>query len=309
MGFKNGLLILVVQVFFFTAAAQICSGSLGDPIVNITFGAGTNPGAAVASAATGYKFTTNDCPMDGEYTVRNTTSGCFASTWHSVPSDHTGNPNGYFMIVNASYQPSAFYVDTVDVVCSNTTYSFSAWMVNLQKSVGCLPGVDPDLTFRIEALDGTVLQSYKTGVIPIQPSGAWKEYGFYFTAPPGVSRIVLRIINNASGGCGNDIGLDDITFRPCGPLLTASLGGNTIIKNICAGEGGKVTLAGTLSAGYTDAFVQWQESTDNGSTWVNIQGANSTTVNKDFPAATPKGVYQYRLAVSKMENRTIAACR
>src|SRR5262245_61123915 len=88
---------------------QLCTVSLGDPIVNITFGAGGNPGLPLAAAATGYQFVTNDCPNDGFYTIRNGTSTCFGNSWHTLNADHTGEANGYFMLVNASFTPGAFY--------------------------------------------------------------------------------------------------------------------------------------------------------------------------------------------------------
>src|SRR5450432_3376729 len=85
--------------------AQLCQGSLGDPVVNITFGSGTNPGPPL-NGLTNYTYFPADCPNDGNYTIANSTSGCFGGTWLSVSEDHTpGDINGYMMVVNASYNP------------------------------------------------------------------------------------------------------------------------------------------------------------------------------------------------------------
>jgi len=74
-------------------------------------------------AATTYTFFLNDCPSDGSYTVINSTSGCFGSSWHVITEDHTpGDVNGYMMLVNASFNPGDFYVDTVRGLCASTTY-------------------------------------------------------------------------------------------------------------------------------------------------------------------------------------------
>jgi len=54
-----------------------------------------------------------------------------ASSWHSLTTDHTDDGNGYFMLVNASIQPSAFYVDTVRGLCGGSTYEFGAWIINV----------------------------------------------------------------------------------------------------------------------------------------------------------------------------------
>ncbi|MGH2566223.1 MAG: hypothetical protein ACRDE5_17015, partial [Ginsengibacter sp.] len=117
--------------------AQLCQGSLGDPVVNITFGAGTNPGPSLGGS-TNYGYVNHDCPDDGFYTVANSTSGCFGGTWHTLVEDHTpGDVNGYMMVVNASFNPGDFFVKTVDGLCPNTTYEFAAWMYNVLQAFAC----------------------------------------------------------------------------------------------------------------------------------------------------------------------------
>src|SRR5687767_13402938 len=106
-------IIIVSFLFCKNADAQLCSGNLGDPIINITFGQGSNPGGPLSAATTTYQYVTNDCPNDGFYTVRNNTNSCFGNSWHNVASDHTGNSGGYFMLVNAAFATGTFYVDTV----------------------------------------------------------------------------------------------------------------------------------------------------------------------------------------------------
>jgi hypothetical protein len=111
--------------------AQLCQGSLVDPVVNITFGSGSNPGPPLVNT-TNYTYIASDCPNDGYYTIVHSTSNCFGGTWHSVPQDHTpGDINGYMMVVNASYNPGDFFVKTVDGLCPNTTYEFAALIYNL----------------------------------------------------------------------------------------------------------------------------------------------------------------------------------
>lgn len=302
-----GLLLLKLA-----ATAQLCTGSLGDPIVNITFGAGTNPGPPLSAAATGYNYLDTDCPNDGQYAVRSSTSNCF-TTWHSLTQDHTGNPGGYFMLVNASFQPSAFYVDTVNLQCSNTVYEFAAWALNMIRNAACRNNANilPNLSFSVEKPDGTVLKTYNTGDIPIAATVDWRQYGFFFAAPPGVNKIVLRIYNNAPGGCGNDLALDDITFRPCGPQVTAAIvnNSNNSTVNFCQGSATPISLSSTVSAGFTDAVLQWQQSTDSGKTWIDVPGAIDATFTPNFSASTAAASYRYRLAVAKKENGAIALCR
>lgn len=302
------LLLALVLLLANLLKAQLCQGSLGDPIVKTTFGAGANPGPSLSAASTTYKYSSTPCPSDGFYILRNSSQGC--NLWHNLATDHTGDPNGYFMLVNASYQPSAFYIDTVELFCSNTTYEFAAWVINMNTPAECGGNaIKPNLTFNIETTGGTVLQTYNTGNIPPPASVIWKQYGFYFTIPANVHKIVLRITNNAPGGCGNDLALDDITFRPCGPLINSTIDGNGGLKSFCQGTSEQVTFSGSLSTPYSNPYYQWQVSTTNGNTWTDIPGAHSGTLTQSYPSSTAPGTYLYRFSVSQPENKDIAACR
>ena len=164
---KLFLRLFPLFLFFFICLqlqAQQCQGSLGDPIINYTFGSGTNPGAPLSAATTAYQYKNGDCPPDGFYTIITNTNSCFGNTWHTITADHTGNnTNGYFMLVNAKIEPIAFFIDTVRGLCSNTTFQFSAWIANVLKPSACNSnGIQPNITFSIEKLDGTVLQTFNT---------------------------------------------------------------------------------------------------------------------------------------------------
>jgi gliding motility-associated-like protein len=291
--------------------AQLCQGSLGDPIVNITFGSGGNPGGPLSAAATAYQYVTTDCPLDGYYTVRNNTVNCYSSTWHTLNTDHTGDAGGYFMLVNASFQPSAFYVDTVRGLCGNTTYEFASWIMNMLVPSSCNGNtIQPNITFSIEKTDGTLLQSYNTGNIAPLGAPVWKQYGFYFTTPPAGSDIVLRIVNNAPGGCGNDLTLDDITFRPCGPQITGSINGvQNNAASFCEGTAASFLLSTVVSGGFSNPAFQWQYKDPSSMAWTDIPGANNNSIAKNFAANTPPGVYQLRLAVAEAGNLNTLQCR
>jgi gliding motility-associated-like protein len=304
---KISIFFLVFYFVYSTElSAQLCQGSLGDPVVNITFGAGSNPGPPIGNSTTNYTYVTNDCPQDGYYTVANSTNSCFGGTWHTLPEDHTaGDVNGYMMVVNASFNPGDFFVKTVDGLCPNTTYEFAAWIYNVLQPFACNgQGIKPNITFNIETTSGTLLQTYSTGDIPESPN--WVQYGFFFSTSVGVNSVVLRMTNNAPGGCGNDILLDDITFRACGPLVTANINGSVDSVDVCTGDNSVFTLLANVSAGYTDPVYQWQLSTNNGASWTNITGATNTTYIR--PATATAGIYLYRFAVSQRDNMNISSC-
>lgn len=302
---------MLILVFAFSELhSQLCSGSLGDPIINITFGAGTGSGAALTTT-TNLQYISYGCPNDGSYTVRNNIDPCFGNTWHTISSDHTGNGNGYFMLINASLQKSEFYLDTVKGLCPGTTYEFAAWVINVLMPFACDGnGIKPNLTFNIEKTDGTVLETYSTGDISVSSNPQWRQHGFFFATPSDASNVVLRIINNSTGGCGNDLAIDDITFRPCGPQLTPHIiGVQGDVKELCEGNNADVTLSCDVSAGYNNPSYQWQQSIDSGNTYTDIPGANAANFVESVTANTSVGKYLYRLSVANVTNINLPSCR
>lgn len=293
------LLPLAFSLFIVaTIQAQLCTGSLGDPVVNMTFG---GPGSNVTPMVPGYTFTNSSCPNDGFYTITNQTTDCFGSTWHTL-SDHTGG--GGFMLVNASFNAGDFFVTTVTDLCPNTNYEFAAWIVNVMKPSGILPNI----TFTIETPGGTILKKFETGDIDRTGAPEWKQYGFNFMTPPTNAVIVLRMRNNAPGGIGNDLGLDDITFRPCGSLIDAGIVNypqDTV--DVCEGNTDQFTLSADVSSGYVSPLFQWQLSLDTGVTWKDIPGATTTSYTR-LPTAAP-GIYWYRLSVVEASYAGIPSCR
>ena len=213
------------------------------------------------------------------------------------------------MLVNASFEPGDFYVDTVRGLCANTTFEFAAWVVNVLKPTACFSeGIKPNLSFSIETTAGAILQSFNTGDISAANTPIWKQYGFFFKTPATVRDIVLRIRNNAPGGCGNDLALDDISFKPCGPQVNASFNGMDSLTeaDICSDDTKTYPLNGNISQGYTNPAYQWQSSTD-GIVWTDIPGETSIVFPwKPIPTV---GSYYYRLAVAEAGNISSSICR
>ena len=308
---KKKLLTLFVSLYTcFSIHAQLCNGSLGDPVVNVTFGSDATRNGPLKAGVTNMKYTASACPNDGEYTITNMSFGCFGNTWHLMVGDHTGDTGGRFMLVNASPDPSEFYVDTVSGLCANTTFEFAAWVANVLKPTACGgAGVRPNLTFRIETTTGQLIQKFDTGDIPFANQKTWLQYGTYFKTPVGVSSVVLRITNNSPGGnqCGNDLALDDITFRPCGPVVTAKV--NNAVQpliDICENNKASFVFTTTFPSDYTNPVIQWQISIDTGKTWKDITGEKSLTFTRK---STTGGSYQYRAVMAEASNFGSIPCR
>jgi gliding motility-associated-like protein len=112
--------------------------------------------------------------------------------------------------------------------------------------------------------------------------------------------------NNAPGGQGNDLALDDIMFRPCGPVVTSIIQGVSLPVNVCVYEQQSYTLAGSLSPGFVNPVYQWQQSLDSGRTWTDIPGASGAAYTRP---PSGEGRFRYRLSVAESGNAGIASCR
>ena len=289
--------------------AQTCTGSLGDAVARIHFGTGTGIGSALPVSKTAYTFSAADCPNDGSYTIINATNNCFSSTWHTIPEDHTPNDvNGYMMLVNSSLTPSNFYLDTITGLCPNTTFEFSAWVINVLKTTACQSNPSkPRLIFTVETITGVILGTYSTGDIVETATPQWKQYGLFFTSPAGTTSVVIRIKNDAPGGCGNDLALDDISLKPCGAnVTTALINSNQTSIDWCIGSTINTVLSGIVSSGFTNPVLQWQVSINNGISWTDIAGATGNTYT--FTGSVV-GVYKYRLTVAESGNISNINCR
>ncbi|MES1214863.1 MAG: T9SS type B sorting domain-containing protein [Bacteroidota bacterium] len=299
--FPRFFILSVALLLTFAARAQLCSGSLGDPVVNITFGSGSGSDPTGYAPTSSYVFTSSSCPNDGFYTITNYSSNCFGNSWHTVSSDHTGG--GGYMLVNASYAPGDFFLTTVSNLCPNTTYEFAAWILNIMRPV---VSIRPNITLNIETPSGTLLGTYNTGDIDVTGGPEWKQYGFFFTTPPGNAVIVLRMTNNAPGGIGNDLALDDITFRPCGAKIDANIQGNADTIDLCEGNTNTYKIDGAVSSAYQSPLYQWQLSTDKGATWKDIPSATTISYTR---SPTGAGNYWYRLSVIESSVASISSCR
>ena len=130
---------------------------------------------------------------------------------------------------------------------------------------------------------------------------------FFFTTPLDAEEVIIRIRNNSSGGCGNDLALDDITFRACGPTVIADFSNLPLNSKLCEGERGTIFLNGGISSGYINPSYQWQINNNDGEGWKDIVAANQKSYTLDIPIVNKDG-YQFRLAVAEGSNINSPNC-
>ena len=266
--------VIVLTITNVKAQLGFCNGNSGEPIFTETFGSGTDRGPALPTSTTSYSYVTGT-PSDGSYTISNFT-GYY--NWHNT-TDHTPNDtNGKSFIVNASFTADEFYQKTVTGLCENTSYEFTSWMINLLPASGCSNnGIPINVKFQIwDDTNTNLLAAGDTGNINGTSSPIWKQYGLVFKTLPNQTSVILKMINNGDGGCGNDLAIDDIVFKSCGDFISITDNQNQTFLTSCKSEGAVATtlLAKPDFSIFTTHTYQWQESL-NATDWNDITGANS----------------------------------
>ena len=303
------LLFLLYNLLFPKLQAQLCTGSLGDPVVHVSFGNSDQPIVPIPPGIT-VLTQVGSCPGLGQYSINNLDLFC-SSDWYKL-RDHTFTETGIdgnMLIVDASDSTKDIYVDTARGLCGNTVYQYAAWIANMMIPTSCKgTSIPPNLVLTIESVNGTVLAKDTTGLIYTTPLEAvWNQYGTFFRTPDTVTTLIYKITNIAKGGCGNTFALDDITIQPCGAKITASIMGNSAdTLAYCINTQQPLQFNASFTGGYTNPIMQWQESLDTGKTWTDIQGQQNPNLNWN-PGQT--GIYEYRAAVAESTNFNSPLCR
>jgi len=321
---------------------SICPNSSSNTITSEfagTFGSG-KPKNRVASSKISNNYTYNvfgpSTPNDYYYNISNNTSigGVGYTTLNTWPipdashrvfgiwdiiGDHTGavnpllgnpatdtvnNTGGYMAVINSSYKPGITFLDTINNLCPNTYYQYSAWFRNIcsrcacdsngkpPTSVGYIPtgpgdssGVHPNFTFNVNGYD-----YYTTGDMPY--TGQWIRKGFTYLTGPTQTSMVIYIRNNAPGGGGNDWVLDDITVASCTPNI--SLTPNKP-DTLCRGADDTVRFKVTA---FFNNYTEWklEKSINGGATWISpgIDTLGMAPNGSATPVFNPvSGLYEY----------------
>jgi hypothetical protein len=194
-----------------------------------TFGAGVGRGPIPTSAWSNYDYDEGDADtnngaivMDDQYTVLDKSSIPSAGDWWIVDDDHTGDPNGRMLMVNADYFAGEFYRQSITGLEIGKKYSFAAYIANAEGDTEVR--IPVNVKFALES-GGAEIASVNTGDILQDPGRdelAWAKYELVFTATSTDVDIVL--VNNIGGGIGNDLVIDDISISEVCDVCTAFSG-------------------------------------------------------------------------------------
>lgn len=228
----------------FSPVAQVSEHTF----LNETFGSGVTRGKIninIPGASSTYCYedkvanpNTSECIYqtdwsinDGEYAVnyiisapegdtRNVSS--FSHSNWTRQSDHTGDTNGRMAIFNASHAPQIFYETRVSGVMPNIPVKYSFWVLNIMSRASFPGTIRPNITVEfIDVENDAIISTFNTGDIGrcgTSPTNNTCEISQWINFSTSVdlgtvTSFVIRFKNNAPGGSGNDLALDDITIK------------------------------------------------------------------------------------------------
>jgi SdrD B-like domain/Right handed beta helix region len=234
-------------------AGPTCSaagGTVGSNLFinNGSFGTGSNTpgttGAPLPAGRTTYTPATygGNAPQDGQYSIVNQLNQTTFNYWFNPVYGHTtGAVNDQMMVINAAFTPGTFYTETLTVP-ANQTIEFGVWVLNLPNPnlpawasyAGGTVGnpnasgsnIKPNISLVVNRVgvddnnngvidepgEGQVIAT--TGDIPFTSSPTWAYYGSLISTG-NATTIEYRLVNNAPGGTGNDLAIDDVLVTTC----------------------------------------------------------------------------------------------
>ncbi|MBN8687445.1 MAG: T9SS type A sorting domain-containing protein [Chitinophagales bacterium] len=303
-----------------TGSSLPCT-SLANVLYTQNFGSGAGLSTAVPAPVLGsgvslgtgvvaYTGSVTQPIANDRYTLSDNAQAGNTSHFISL-TDHTGNPNGKMLLVNADADNTVFYRGAfTSPICANQQYSLSfyaAFVGNSTYQTICdgFGGFKyPKVLINIrDRVSGVIISSLSTGDIF---STSWQQLGIKFTSPASYTGITFEMINNAPGGCGNDIAIDDIQFGSCDPLPVVGL---NHINAGCLGTSASFStvLSDPGALGSTPDY-RWQVSAD-GVTWTDIAAApNASTYTIASVGAGDVNLY-YRALVAASGNLGNPNCR
>ncbi|NBC57307.1 MAG: hypothetical protein GVY05_03335, partial [Bacteroidetes bacterium] len=259
---------------------SFCPGNTGEAIFEEDFSQGTTNGPPLGVDITTYTYV-NQAPQDGQYTISSNLMQL--GSFHNIPDNTPNDNDGKALIVNASFDAGLFFQIPINGLCENNPYEFSAFLLNLyDASTNVCPGngIPVNVRFQIwDETDTTLLAEGSTGDIPGTSTPSWEQYAVTFETLPGQTSVILKMLNNGDGGCGNDLAIDDIVFKSCGDLTEIFNENDENSIEICENESLDELFLSAVPdfSVYDTHFYQWQQSDDNVN-WTNIPGETNETL-------------------------------
>ena len=229
-------------------------------------------------------------------------------------TDHTGDPYGGFLVVNAKQQNNQetliYECDLEQTLCGGARYTMSLYAANVAR----FPNMPGEFRFAVVDEDGNTIGDWETGpIIGMSEDGEpfkWHRYGFTFS-PSENTNAKLRIYDTAGQAEGNDFAIDDILVTICEPDVTLYAdyaNGNIDFSGDC---GDPRTLnavtVGDITNIFPNPYYLWQSSSDDAHTWTTVERG----AGKDEIEVSQRGGSDllYRVIIAENEASAEAAAQ
>ena len=225
------------------------------------------------------------CLYDGMYAVvSNSSSANQNLPWPAGKTDHTGNPNGGYLIINVGepdasgteFEQQILQVDVKEKFCEGLWYNFSMWATQIS-TYGKHPS---SFILRIVELtdsgtEGPLIGEITTGEMEVFAMDRWVNYAISVSPGESVSGLRIKVYNLGLSGEGNDLAIDDLQFTSCAPVVSLFTNPeltDTEIEIECGQKAHLYTAFDGLSNRYFSGtpYYLWQQSEDEGATWATI---------------------------------------
>ena len=223
-----------------------------------------------------YTYNPTGQTEDGEYALTPDPTKIHSNAWIDMYDHTSNNGTGLMLVVNAALTKGIFYKREVPGLCFGSQFEFKAYYANvLHQDLGC-PDNQIPINVRFEIWDknpGDNEANSNLAVGGIATNGAkllaltntgnvtatnqtwnwssgysqtvdWRSTSLVFQVPLSTDGAFIVLRNNSNGGCGNDLAIDDITFRPVIPF---TVNYSTTITDYCTT--GKITQKAVVATG------------------------------------------------------------
>ncbi|WP_221391114.1 T9SS type A sorting domain-containing protein [Dyadobacter sp. NIV53] len=155
--------------------------------------------------------------------------------------DHTvGDGQGRMMAVDGNDEPDVFFRRRFTDLIPGQKYDFSAWAASIGSGA-----TKPNIAFLvIDPATNTVLGNNSTGPIDYIAAAPWQKFTLSFVATTTIVDLVLQ--NNANGGNGNDLAVDDISFA----ISPAAIPITTVVNATCGTSTGSITVTSPVGSSF-----------------------------------------------------------
>ena len=168
--------------------------------------------------------------------------------------DHTpGDTNGLALVVNADFAPGEFYRQSFSGLLIGNDYNVEYKVANIiDRNVAIAPNILTAVT-TVGGSTAAPIASTSSGDISVAAGPVtWETATTSFTAT--TTSVDLVLVNNAPGGSGNDLMIDDISFSlSCTPISAAPESFSSIDGTL--GGSTSTVLAGDMFGGATASLA------------------------------------------------------